>query len=263
MPGGNDAIGYASRLGEIGFVDFTTKLVSDTFDSLIAADIRQQQAFIELIQATSKSLSTYINDTKDDIGPAEIMQLLSAAAPPADVTADGGPTRVAEGTTLTAADATALNSALEVKGASLANDNKAAAAGALTKAKVDDIKAAAAVRIAANKYALLTEMVKLGMLRLVVNDGTIETQLNFHSHGSDYFSKHANSMTRSQFDFRARAATGGLLSAWVKASASTAYTSVTVSTNSSSSGSHSGVDVKVLGGVKINFSTDYLPLKTD
>jgi hypothetical protein len=259
MAGGNDAVAYASRLGEIGFVEFTTKLVSDVFDSLVAADIRQQQAFIELIQATSKTLTTYVNDTKDDIGPAEILQLLSAAAPPTNP--DDAPSKVVEsGASLTADDVAAINNALEVKDAGVANDNKVAENGALTDTKVDAIKAAAAVRIAANKYTLLQEMVKLGMLRLVVNDGTIETGLNFHSYGSDYFSANQSRFSRSQFDFRARAATGGLLSAWVNASASTAYTSVNVSTSSSSQGSTSGVDITITGGVKINFKTDYLPL---
>ena len=41
-------------------------------DSLIASDLRQQQAFLELVQAVSKSLKEYINDTKDDIGPQDL-----------------------------------------------------------------------------------------------------------------------------------------------------------------------------------------------
>lgn len=263
MPGGSDAIAYASRLSEIGFVEFTTKLVSDTFDALIAADIRQQQAFIELMQATSKSLTDYVNDTHDDIGPAEIMQMLSAIAPPADPSVDSGPTRIVKGTSLTATEAGEINKALEVKEAGVEKDNKVADSGALTDAKVDAIKRAVAIRIAANKYDLLKEMVKLGMLRLVVNDGTIETALNFHSYGSDYFSRNASSMSRSQFDFRARAATGGMLAAWVNASASTAYTSVRVSTSSSHQSSTSGADVRITGGVRINFKTDYQPLSND
>ena len=98
------------------------------------------------------------------------------------------------------------------------------------------------------------------MLRLVVNDGTIETGLNFHSYGSDYFSSNSSKFSRSDFAFRARAATGGILSAWVKASASTAYTSVNVSTSNTAQGSNSGVDVTITGSVKINFKTDYQPL---
>jgi hypothetical protein len=261
MPSGGDAaIGYASRLDEIGFPEFTTKLVADTFDALIAADLRQQQGFIELVEATAKSLSTFINDTKDDIGPAEIMQLLSAAVPPATPDATAPPTKVAVGANLSAADVTALNNALEVPGAGLESDNKVAKSGALSQSGYDALLAAAATRVAANKYDLLQQMVKLGMLRLVVDDGTIETRLNFRAYGSDYFRANSSSMSRSQFDFRANAKTGGLLSGWVSAAASTAYTSMKVSTSSQQSSSDSGVSVDIFGGVKINFHTDYLPL---
>ena len=259
MPAGGDAaVGYAARLGEIHFPEFTCKLVTDTFDALISANIRQQQAFIELLQATSKSLKDYINDTKDDIGPGEIMQLLSAAVPPDNPDANSAPTKAVQGATLTQGEVDTLNKALEVKDAGLTDDNKAA-----TKT-VDAVKLneAVAIRIAANKYTLLTEMVKLGMLRLVIDDGTIETRLNFHAYGSDYFATRSSDYSRSSFDFRARAKTGGILSAWVNASASTAYSTVKVSTVDTSSGSDSGVDVNIYGGVKINFHTDYVPLKT-
>lgn len=261
MPAGGDAvIGYASGLDEIGFSEFTTKLVADTFDALIAADLRQQQGFIELVEATAKSLSSFITDTKDDIGPAEIIQLLSAAVPPTTPNGSAAPTKVAVGANLSAADVTALNDALEVPGAGIESDNKVAKSGALSQSGYDALLAAAATRVAANKYDLLQQMVKLGMLRLVVDDGTIETRLNFRAYGSDYFRANSSSMSRSQFDFRANAKTGGLLSNWVSASASTAYTSMKVSTSNQQSSSASGVDVAIFGGVKINFHTDYMPL---
>ncbi|MFV0374150.1 hypothetical protein [Microbacterium sp.] len=261
MPtGGDAALGYASRLDEIGFPEFTTKLVSDTFDALIAADIRQQQAFIELLRETSKTLSSYIADTKDDIGPEEVLPFLSAVLPPADADADSPPTKLAVGSSLAAADVTTLNDALEVTDAGVASDNKVAESGNVTQPRYDAILNAVAVRIAANKYTLLTEMVKQGMLRLVVDDGTIETRLNFRAYGSDYFRANSASMSRSEFNFRAAAKSGGLVSLWVKASASTSYNSVRVSTSSTSSGSNSGVTVDIFGGVKINFHTDYLPL---
>lgn len=261
MPtGGDAAIGYASRLDEIGFPEFTTKLVSDTFDALIAADVRQQQAFVELLRETSKSLAQFVNDTKDDVGPAEIMQLLSAVVPPAEQTPDAPPSKVAVGSSLTAAEATALNGALEVKDAGVANDNKVASNGNVTQNGYDAILKAVAIRIAANKYTLLSEMVKQGMLRLVVDDGTIETRLNFRAYGSDYFNANSASMSRSEFGFRANAKSGGLVSMWVKAAASTSYNSVRVSTSSTASGSTSGASVDIFGGVRINFHTDYLPL---
>ena len=261
MPtGGDAAIGYASRLDEIGFPEFTTKLVSDTFDALVASDLRQQQAFVELLKQTGKTLSEYINDTKDDIGPAEVLPFLAKVLPPTNPTGDSPPSRLTSGSTLSAGDATALNNALEVTDAGIDSDNKVAQAGQVTPDKYQAIINAVAQRIAANKYTLLTDMVKLGVLRLVVDNGTIETRLNFRTYGSDYFRTNSASMSSSRFNFNAQAKTGGLLSAWVSAAASTSYTSVRVSTTSSQAGSNSAVNVDIFGGVKINFHTDYLPL---
>lgn len=260
MAGGDDVLGYASRLEEIGFPEFTTKLVSDTFDALIAADLRQQEGFIQLVEATGKTLSKFIADTKDDIGPEEIIQILSAVAPPANADADSAPSKVAVGNSLAAADVTAINDALEVTDAGITDDNKVASTGNITQPGYDKILEAVANRVAASKYSLLQNMVKQGMLRLVVDDGTIETKLNFRAYGSDYFRDNKSSMSRKDFNFRAAAKTGGLLSLWVKASASTSYNSVRVNTETSSSGSNSGVTVNIFGGVRINFHTDYLPL---
>ena len=263
MPGAAAALGFATRLDEIGFPEFTAKLVSDVFDALIAANIRQQQAFVELLEATSKTLTTFINDTKDDIGPEEILQFLAAAAPPADQHPGAEPTVIAEGENLSAEAATTLNEALEVADADIEDDNQVATSGVLTPERVDVIKEAVAKRIAASKYVLLSEMVRQGMLRLVVEDGTIETRLNFRAYGSDYFARHASSMTRNEFGFRAQAATGGLLSLWAKASASTSYNHVRVSTTTTTNTSNSTVDVQIYGGVRINFRTDYLPLNQE
>lgn len=266
MSGVNDAMAAATRLNEIGFVEFTTKLVSDVFDTLVASNLRQQQAFIELLQATSKSLTTYVNETKDDIGPGEVMQVLTALAPRnADTpAASDSPTAVITGGKLTADEAATVNAALTITDpdANTVSNDKAAKAGALDDKAIDTLRDAVAQRVAANKYALLKEMVKLGMLRLVVTDGTIETGLNFHSYGSDYLRNNSSRYSSQQFQFKANAQTGSILSAWVKASASTAYTSVNVSTSNTASGSNSGVDVTITGGVKINFKTDYLPLET-
>jgi hypothetical protein len=256
----NDALAAASRLEDVKFPEFTCKLVTDTFDALVAANIRQQQAYVELLQATSKTLTAYVNDTKDDIGPTEILQLLSAAAPPDSPAPDADPTKVVEGQSLSAPERDAINNALETPNAGVANDNKVAETGNLTQARVDAIMEAAAVRIAANKYALLSEMVRQGMLRLVVEDGTIETRLSFRATGFDSSSLRSTDASRTAFQFRANAKTGGLVSAWVNASASTSYSNVRVRTVDAAQVGTSSLTVDIFGGVKINFRTDYLPL---
>jgi len=261
-----DAVNQASRLSEIGFPEFTTKLVTDVFDALVSANIRQTEAYIELLQKVSKSLTEFIKDTKDDIGGDEIMQFLSVIAPPTDAKGDSEEaTNVKPGKELTIAEADALRGALTISGVA---DNEKAVPGALgAKATIDQtafdkILEAVATRIAANKYDLLKEMVKQGILRLVVDNGLIETRLTFSTYGSSFYQANASTYNRNSYEFKAKAKTGGFASLWVKAAASTKYNSIGVSTTSSSNQDKSGSQVNIFGLVRINFRTDYLPLNS-
>jgi hypothetical protein len=188
------------------------------------------------------------------------MQFLATVLPPTD-TDSGEPTKIKASESLSAAEVTKINNALALPAeAGEPNDNKVAVAGALSQPKVDAIVEAAAKRIANNKYDLFKEMVKQGMLRLVVENGVIETRLTFTTYGSSYYNSNKSTYNRKNFNFRAKAKTGGLLSPWVKASASTSYNSVAVRTSKESQRDISGSRVNIFGGVTINFKTDYLPL---
>jgi hypothetical protein len=251
-------------LDEIGFPEFTTKLVTDVFDALVSANIRQTQSYVELLQAVSKSLSEYINNTKDDIGGEEIVQFLATVLPPEDPSGSSTEaSKVAEGKTLTNDDVTKLNDALVVPAdASVPSNNQVASAGAVDKVAMNAIAEAAAIRLAANKYDLLKEMVKQGILRVVVESGTIETRLTFTTYGSSFHQSQAASYHRDAFAFRAKAKTGSLVSLWAKASASTSYTSVNVRTTKETQRDISGSRVEIFGGVTLHIKTDYLPLNT-
>ena len=259
MSGTSEAVTQAARLSEIGFPEFTTKLITDVFDSLVATNLRQTEAYTELLQQTGKSLTTFINDTKDDIGGEMLLQFLAHVSPPKDLDGED-PSLVKIGNELKAADVEAINNALAVTDAGITNDNKVATAGNLTEAKVNSILDAVASRISADKYSLLKEMVKQGILRLVVENGDIETRLIFNTYGSSFYQQKTSDYQRKNFSFRAKAKTGGLLSAWVKASASTSYNSVKISTATKTDQDRSGSSVQIFGRVRINFKTDYLPL---
>jgi hypothetical protein len=259
MPGTSEAVSQAARLSEIGFPEFTTKLITDVFDALVASNLRQTEAYIELLKQTGKSLTQFINDTKDDIGGELLLQFLAHVLPPKDETSED-PSLIKVGNTLDNDDATALNNALAVPDAGLPDDNKVATSGALDEAKVNAILEAVANRISASKYEMLKEMVKQGILRLVVEDGEIETRLTFNTYGSTFYQSNTSDYQRKNFAFRAKAKTGGLLSSWVKASASTSYNSVKVSTANKTDQDRSGSRVQIYGRVFVKFKTDYLPL---
>lgn len=257
MSGTSVAVSEAARLGEIQFPEFTAKLITDVFDALIAANIRQTEAYVELLKAVSKSLSEYINDTKDDISGEMVLQLLTKLLPdPASPTG----TKVRIGATLSSTDAETLNKALVVPGV---QETPGIAAAAISDQNaLDAIISAVATRIAADKYSLLKEMVKMGVLRLVVEQGVIETKLTFTTYGSTFYESTKNSYNSSSFAVRAKAKTGSLVSMWVKASASTSFTSMHVSTAKESNRDISGSRVQIYGHVQINFKTDYQSVGT-
>jgi hypothetical protein len=255
LAGTSVAVSEATRLGEIKFPEFTAKLVTDVFDALIAANIRQTEAYVDLLQAVSKSLSDYINDTKDDISGEMILQLLARVLPdPSSETK----TKVRIGATLSSADAETLNKALVVPAV---QENPGITATTISDQNtLDTILAAVATRIAADKYSLLKEMVKMGILRLVVENGVIETRLTFNTYGSTFYESTKNNYNSSSFAARASAGTGGLTSLWVKASASTSFYSMHVSTAKETNRDISGSQVQIYGRVQINFKTDYQSL---
>ena len=217
--------------------------------------MRQTEAYIELLTKVSKSLTEFINETKDDIGGELLLQFLARVLPDKN---SNSCTKVSKDATLTDDDATAINKAVAI--ADVDPTPTVAAAGQLDNAKFNAILDAVAKRIAADKYTLLKEMVKMGLLRLVVEHGVIETRLTFNTYGSTFYEQNANSYHRDDFSFRAKAKTGGLLSAWVKASASTSYRSVNISTTSEKNRDISGSQVQIYGRVQIDFKTDYQPL---
>lgn len=254
------AISNATRLGEIGFPEFTAKLVTDTFDALIAANIRQTESYIGLLKAVSQDIKNFINDTKDDIDGEMILQYLTTiVANPA--------TTIKENSKVTKTEAEAINKALAVDGfpettAVVTVPATDTATTTITKAMYEKIIDACATRISADKYTMLKEMVKLGMLRLVVENGVIETRLTFTTYGYNYYTANSSKYNSSAFTAKASASTGKFVSLWCKASASTSLSTVRISTANSSSSSSSNTTIEIYGSVKINFKTDYQQLSS-
>lgn len=260
---GAAGITYAAQVKEIGFPEFTTKLITDTFDALVSANIRQQEAYVQLVEAMTKPLTTFINETKDEIGPEEILALFAQLVPSKNPTPGGLPTAIEVGSTLAEADVTTINDALAIEtGATKIND-KVAETGKITPDRHQKLLDAAATRIAANKYTLLQQMANQGMLRLVVTDGVIETSLNFRAYGRDTVTTHASTMTRKNTQGGGGLTGGSAIAKWLGISLSANHGKMTVETSNTRETSDSGMEANIRGGVRINFKTDYLPLSTD
>jgi len=242
---------------DIGFPEFTAELINSTFDALVSANLRQMTAYAELMKTLSDDISQYINNTRDSISGSEILGFLERVLP---VNSDEYTTKVRKGVDLTDSEALLLNDELKLP-AEAGRDSLTVSGGPITESTFNAIMEAAADRIAANKYQLLKDMVKQGLLRLVVNDGTIETRLNFSAWSYDNSSSKATTYDREKNSSKRAGSRGffqSILSGPSFGVGST--TTIKVSTSEEKSNSADGSRYNIFGGVRLNFKTDYLPL---
>lgn len=257
----NSPVAEAAKIDEIGFPEFTAKLITDTFDALVSANMRQTEAYIELVQSVASTLEQFINNTSDDISGEELLQFLSRVIP-ADADSSDPQTKIKEGETLTADDKINLNTALVLPDEAAVADNNTITtiADPIDKDSFNAILNAVARRIASNRYDLLKEMVKQGILRLVVENGLIETRLTFSAYASSFYQKNSDSYQRNTYKRNSKGGTGPIISLFGNYSSRTSRTSVSVRTTKETHRDISGSQVQIFGMVRINFKTDYLPL---
>jgi hypothetical protein len=272
MSAPDDAITQATRLTQVGFAEFTSKMITDVFAALLDANLKQIAAYTDLVKITAMTLADFIKSASDSISLPEITAFLQAI---------GGLAEIKEGTSLDATAADKLNTATALPdGAGFTDNNAVAKTGALTRDTAKAILEAVANRIAANKYDLLVAMVRQGMLRLVVDNGVIESRLTFQTNGyiehnqSTYVTtdtRGAGGGTGAGVGFGGGLAgfgsllTGGALASIMGMGVGAGLgaggmTNVTVTTTSSSERDVNGSSVQIYGRVEIRFKTDYVPL---
>lgn len=322
----NYAIETATRLRDIGFAEFTSDLITKTFEALVKANLDQTESYIDLVKEMTKSLSVYINETVDTIDNTEVQGYLAALPPFSNAdgtpvlnqTGSGAPVTLTAGETVNPAGLNALgqqftsgqlvetivNAAGATGLTSLVKDalgkvssmmtgqpqttqaavfpipgnttyySPAAFEAAFppaTQIPIDQVAIAkiydsVAEVIASNKYALLQEMVKLGVLRLVVERGVIRTALSFttwenESKSASSYDHHKTAVAERHVD-RNRRAGGiiGMMRARTMSRDRTKTRDLRVETSRESSSSSQGTNIVITGGVEIYFKTDYLPV---
>lgn len=250
----------ATQIDEIEFPEFTAKLITDTFKALIDANIVQMEAYAELVKTMGTSLSTYINDTKDYVSAEAILAFLAEKMPALrDDTAHDS--TIYSGKTLTDQDANELNGLLKFDTDSGVTPTTYATGDTLSGSAWTTLVEELAKLIAQNKYQLLREMVKQGMLRLVVENGVIETRLHFYARSNKYTYDQTTNYHRDSERKVSKGAIGGFLGFFGGGySSKTTKTSVNISTAKSGQSTYDTTSVSLFGGVKLNFKTDYLKL---
>jgi hypothetical protein len=254
------------QVDQIGFPEFTAKIVKDTFAALIDANVTQMEAYTEMVKVVGATLSEYINNTKDYVSADQIIGFLAQNMPPTQADEDANQTSsIYKGKTLSATDARELNDATTFTAESGETRDEYNEGETLDDNAWDSLLEILAKVIAQNKYIILKEMVKQGMLRLVVNDGTIETRLNFYANSTIRTHKSESEYKR---DTERKTHGGGFrggfrigpFSIGGGYSGSKVNTELKVQTSRSSENTYDSTRVHLFGGVKLNFKTDYLAL---
>lgn len=145
-------------------------------------------------------------------------------------------------------------------------DDEQPAPVAIADASLAKLYDSVAELIAANKYSLLQELVKLGVIRNVVQDGVIRSGLTFHtyerlSESSAQYESHKDSV-KTKFKDRHPRYGGiiGLIRGRSISKTKRRTNELRVSTASSADSAVRGTNITITGEIEIRFKTDYLPV---
>ena len=253
------AIQVASQVDKIKFPEFTASLITGVFDAITANQIKQMAAYTEMLGKVSKSLTAFVNETKDDITSGELLEFLSNTFS----YEKGGATKTMQygevydklqnGSPVDAEAKTELAKELTVKDGT----NPPMTASITKTGFLDAVKN----RISENKYKLLRDMMKLGYQKLVVKDGKVETKLEFFTQQYEYDVQNTSDFERKNRSWGFGGSfKGGLLGGLLGINGGISNTSTKVSTVNTSKVDISNTTVDIFGHVSVNFKSDFFPL---
>jgi hypothetical protein len=264
MPQTSSAVDNAARLDEIEFPEFTSKLIEDTFNAIVTSMIRQQEAYADLVEKVSMSVSEF---EQEAVTGRDVTDWLISKFPgEEDGTTAVGTTD--EPGTLTETDleilnrklgdeATELNVTLPAPG-DASSSNGGEATLDLSEDQVSTIRNCVRRDIAGPRLEALKDLVSQGIVRVVVDDGTIETKLNFNTNASEYTRRTDTEYDRSSTSAGVRA---GLSLGSFAVGGYANHHSTSVSTMTKREASSSRAEVDIMGRVEINVRGDYQPLR--
>lgn len=199
-PGGNQStttsadkgMDVASRVQNLGFVEFTAGLINGTFDAIIGATLKQMEAYAKLVKDLAQTLKEFQTANVSD---AQIDAYLSSRYPDSkggtsirkgyefkDTTDDiTGVLTTAATKIKTITDTLILETSSldpgKLKGDLLSN--------IVGESEVTKIRTAISLLLASNMMSQLRAMAREGMARIVITDGSITSRLTFKVETTD------------------------------------------------------------------------------
>lgn len=182
----------ASRVQDLGFVEFTAGLINGTFDAIIGATLKQMEAYAKLVGDLAQTLNEFQTANVSD---AQIDAYLSSRYP--DGT--GGTsirkaydfedtTDTSTGVVTTAATKIkTITDTLILETSSLGNGKLTGIllSDPVAEAEVTKIRTAISLLLASNMMSQLRAMAREGMARIVITEGSITSRLTFKVETTD------------------------------------------------------------------------------
>jgi hypothetical protein len=291
----NGAVDAAIRLTDIPFVDFTTDLVVNVFDSLVQSHIIQMQEYANFINTVSQGLTEYINNTIDNVSFSDVSNLITSYTLPTPPNFDlksalenmmkpenqnnkpelpdsGQP--VADSTKWWGGLMNVLAPIIAKLTDKIKDPNQLAGLKAvenfnssvtnLAQATIEkmptygNIHKSIAALIASNKYALLQNIVSQGMMQLEVTKGVIESRLNFNTYTYDNTSQQSSTTTKDKQKNALNNFSGNGFLGFItgKKNFNRNVSKVTtVTLESASSNNSNGTNINIGGLVRVEFAT--------
>jgi len=266
----------ASQLDNIGFPEFTANLINSVYDALLSGTLKQMEAYQELLSSVSKTLREFQEANYSEVTIAEAQDWLVQNFPVTYTDSNGKEHKVSK------IGAVSVNS--EMKIGKLKKDDLPNSltyiqfadandpdlgnlknllgnelAGNFTEStNYDELITAIRKKIAGNRYTILKEMVKLGIMRLFVKEAEIETKLTFSVSVTEMQGQ--NNYTYTNGSFSAGISGGGVIKKVFNISGNLSYSKVNVRTSSSWARTLGTASADIMGRVLVKLQSDFIQL---
>jgi len=266
----------ASQLDNIGFPEFTANLINSVYDALLSGTLKQMEAYQELLSSVSKTLREFQEANYSEVTIAEAQDWLVQNFPVTYTDSNGKEHKVSK------IGAVSVNSEMKIgklKKDDLPNSltyiqfgnadeddlvklknllGNELASNFTNSTNYDDLITAIRKKIAGNRYTILKEMVKLGIMRLFVKEAEVETKLTFSVSVTEMQGQ--NNYTYTNGSFSAGISGGGVIKKVFNISGNLSYSKVNVRTSSSWARTLGTASADIMGRVLVKLQSDFIQL---
>jgi len=266
----------ASQLDNIGFPEFTANLINSVYDALLSGTLKQMEAYQDLLSSVSKTLGEFQEANYSEVTIAEAQDWLVQNFPVTYTDSNGKEHKVSK------IGAVSVNGVMKIGKLQendlpnsltyieFANENEDdlvklknllgnELAGNFTESTTyDKLITAIRKKIAGNRYTILKEMVKLGIMRLFVKEAEIETKLTFSVSVTEMQGQ--NNYTYTNGSFSSGISGGGVIKKVFNISGNLSYSKVNVRTSSSWARTLGTASADIMGRVLVKLQSDFIQL---